>query len=165
MSVTSPARNRSRPRRVLTGMPTVNVTRSMQAPRSAVWAVLADFPNISAWNSGVTASHSTSEAIDGVGARRHCDLAPIGELEETITAWQPEEQMVVSIDSARKLPIRDGLVTFSLRDEAVDVRYDFTTKYGPAGKLMAGFVARQLEKGFAGFLEDLDRAALAHAAP
>jgi len=130
-----------------------------------VWAVLADFPNIAAWNSGVKKSFATSESTSGVGATRHCDLAPLGELEETILEWQPDERLVISIDAAAKLPIRSGQVTFTL-DESGDATtttldYAYEPKGGPLGRLIGPMVDRQLRSGFTGFLADLDAAASA----
>ncbi len=135
----------------------------MPAPRSAVWAVLADFPNIASWNSGVTTSYATSDAETGVGAQRHCDLSPTGTLEETVREWDPENRLVVSIDSATRLPIRRADVTFTLGDDrdrtvtTIDYRYD--TAWGPIGRLMAPVLDNQLRKGFNGFLVDLEEAA------
>jgi hypothetical protein len=40
--------------------------------------IQVDFPNISDWSSGVKASHDTGDGIVGLGAQRHCDLAPVG---------------------------------------------------------------------------------------
>lgn len=138
----------------------------MPIDRARVWSVLADFPNIADWNAGVTTSFATSESVAGVGAQRHCDLSPTGSLEETIVEWAPEETMVVRIDSASKLPIRTGLVTFSLRDDGnggsttrVDYRYE--PKWGPIGRLLGPVMDGQLKKGFSGFLTDLESAATA----
>lgn len=144
-------------------MRTITVSRTIDARRSAVWEVLADFPNIADWNGGVKTSYSTGEADRGVGATRHCDLSPIGELEETIIAWEPDRRMVVSIDSAAKLPIRSGEVTFTLSaaDGATptELRYSYHPKFGPIGSLLGPMIDRQLISGFEGFLADLDRAA------
>ena len=143
----------------------VSVTREINAPASAVWAVLADFPNIADWNGGVKVSYSTGDAAEGVGATRHCDLSPTGSLEEMIREWEPEKKMVVSIDSASMLPIRKGLATFTLGDTGdaattgMQLDYDFETKWGFVGKLMGGSMTKQLTKGFTGFLEDLEAAA------
>ena len=144
-------------------MPDVTVQRDIAAPQSAVWAVLADFPNISDWNGGVTASHATSDAVEGVGAQRHCDLAPMGELEETVLEWEPPRRMVVSIDAAKKIPVKTGRVTFTI-DEGSDhspttLSYDFTAKGGVLAPLIGRVLTGQLRKGFSGFLEDLERAA------
>lgn len=143
----------------------IQVSRTMPAPAPAVWDVLADFPNIADWNSGVKTSHSTGDATGGVGATRHCDLAPMGALEETIRGWEPNERLVVGIDSATKLPIKQGEVTFDLSPNpdgsqtTVEVTYAYQARFGPIGALMGPMIDRQLTKGFGGFLEDLETAA------
>ena len=144
----------------------ISVTRDITAPQSAVWAVLADFPNISEWNGGVKASRSTSNSTEGLGARRHCDLAPAGALDETIIGWEPESQMVIRIDKAAKIPVKTGEVTFDLveRESAVTpttITYAYEPKFGAVGNLLLGrFLDKQLTSGFGGFLEDLEKAAL-----
>lgn len=144
-------------------MPNVTVQRDIDAPQTAVWAVLADFPNISDWNGGVKASHATSDAIEGVGAQRHCDLAPLGELEETVRAWEPMTKMVISIDAAKKIPVKHGEVTFTLASSSdttpTTLSYDFTAKGGPLAPLVGRLLTGQLRKGFEGFLSDWETAA------
>lgn len=149
--------------RLAPGMRQITLNRPMPVPRSAVWAVLADFPNIAWWNSGVTKSYATSESTGGVGARRHCDLAPTGTLEETIRAWDPEHHLVVSIDSTSRLPIRRGEARFSLTGDGdrstttVDYRYE--TRWGVVGTLIGPLLDNRLTRGFEGFLADLEAAA------
>ena len=149
-------------------MGTISVRREIPVSASAVWDVLADFPNIADWNGGVKTSYATGEQTEGVGATRHCDLAPTGGLEETVREWQPEEKLVVSIDSTARLPIRTGLATFELSadDDAPSTRvaltYDYKSKWGVIGTLMGGMVQKQLTKGFEGFLSDLSAAATAN---
>lgn len=145
-------------------MRTIELTRHIDAPPSNVWAVLADFPNIASWNSGVKKSFSTSEASNGVGAKRHCDLAPMGALEETIKVWEPESRLEISIDSAEGLPIHHGLASFVLEPSEsgthVSVVYRYQPKFGFVGQIMGSLVLDgQLTKGFTGFLRDLDRTA------
>ena len=146
-------------------MRAIRVNREIIGPATAVWDVLADFPNIADWNGGVKKSYVTGEKTEDIGATRHCDLAPAGTLEETVREWRPGEKMVISIDSATKLPISHGLATVDLvstGDAArtrVSVSYDYETKWGVLGKLMGGLIDRQLTKGFTGFLGDLDTAA------
>lgn len=126
--------------------------------------MLADFPNISFWNTGVKHSFSTSDATGGVGAKRHCDLSPAGALEETIKVWDTESRMDISIDSAAGLPINHALARFELQPSEsgtqVSVVYSYEPKFGVLGQIMGRLVLDgQLTKGFAGFLKDLDRAA------
>ena len=145
-------------------MPNVSVTSEIQAPVADVWEVLADFPNVADWNGGVKKSYATGEQTEGVGASRHCDLAPAGTLEETIREWHPNEGMVVSIDSSTKSPLKQGLASIELKagaagSTAVAVNVDYDLKWGPFGKLFGSVVHRQLTKGFEGLLRDLDTAA------
>jgi len=145
-------------------MRTIELKRHIEAPRSDVWAVLADFPNVASWNGGVKKSFSTSDATDGVGAKRHCDLSPMGALEETVKVWEPEARMEISIDSAEGLPIRAGLAKFVLQPSEsgtdVSVVYSYEPKFGFLGELMGRLMLDgQLTKGFTGFLKDLDRTA------
>ena len=109
-------------------------------------------------------SFSTSDATEGVGAQRHCDLAPMGALEETIRVWEPEGRSEISIDSAEGLPIRQGLAKFTLQPSDsgthVTAEYSYQPKYGFFGQIMGSLVMDgQLTKGFNGFLKDLEAAA------
>ena len=133
-------------------MRVVRVSRQIDASRTKVWAVLADFPNIARWNRGVDRSYATSDATAGVGAKRHCDLAPMGALEETVTGWDEEQRLEIKIESAARLPIAHGLATFSLSsaDAATDVfvEYSYEPKFGFLGQLMGRLILDgQLTKG------------------
>lgn len=145
-------------------MRSIKVSRRIASAPADVWAVLSDFPNIATWNSGVAKSFATSESEGGVGAQRHCDLAPFGALEETVKEWDENRRMVISIDSAKKLPIAHGEVTFVLSpagDDAteVSVDYSYKPKFGLIGDVMGSLALDgQLTKGFNGFLKDLDTA-------
>jgi hypothetical protein len=71
--------------------------------------------------------------------------------------------MVVSIDSAKKLPIAQGEVTFVLspEDDATEmsVNYVYTPKFGLLGAVIGSLaVDGQFRKGFKGFLKNLDAA-------
>ncbi len=143
----------------------ITIERQIAAPRADVWRVLADFPNIADWNAGVKASRATSTTAGGIGATRHCDLAPAGSLDETVIDWQVEQRLVISIDKATVVPIDQGQVTFILESSPTRdltrtlVEYRYRPKGGPLRRLVGPLVDRQLTKGFAGFLVDLEKAA------
>ncbi|MCP4959480.1 MAG: SRPBCC family protein, partial [Actinomycetia bacterium] len=46
-------------------MRNVREERTLTAPRSSVWAVLADYPNISVWNEAMTNSYALGDTIEG----------------------------------------------------------------------------------------------------
>ncbi len=139
-------------------MRTVQVTKTLDADQSSVWAVLYDFPNIAQWNSGVQTSFATGTEL-GVGAQRHCDLKPTGQLEETLVELEEPNRAVVSIDSAKRLPMKRALVEFLLRPAGtgteVTVNYNYEPKGGPFKGLVGRVMDGQLETGFGGFLDDL----------
>ncbi len=143
----------------------ITIEQQIAAPRADVWRVLADFPNIADWNSGVKVSRATSSATGGIGATRHCDLIPAGGLDETVTDWQDEQRLVISIDKATIVPIDHAQITFILESSPSDdltrtvIEYRYRPKGGPLRRLVGPLVDRQLANGFAGFLVDLERAA------
>jgi hypothetical protein len=143
-------------------MRTVIVEKALAAPRPALWAVMADFPDISTWNAAVKNSYSTSDARSGLGAKRHNDLSPIGTAEETITGWEPEQQMTISLDSTTRAPVNSGLltITFDEIDAGTETRihYDYNPK-PVLGMMLGPILDRVLRKGLSGFLDDLDKAA------
>ena len=146
-------------------MRSIKVSRRIPSAPAKVWAVLADFPNIATWNTGVAKSFATSDSTGGVGAQRHCDLAPFGELEETVKEWDDTRRMVISIDSAKKLPIAHVEVTFVLipSDDAtyVSVNYASKPKFCFLVQIMGRLLlAVQLTNVFKWFLNDLDASSL-----
>lgn len=151
-------------------MHSISVTKVLAAPQSAVWAVLADFANISSWNSGVSASFHSGGPIEvGVGTQRHCDLKPMGGLDETLIEMQEPNRAVVRIDRATRIPIKRGEVEFLLEAEGEHTRTTVNYAFEPNGGPLAGLVGRMLEgqltTGFGGFLDDLEAAARESSAP
>lgn len=149
-------------------MRNIRVARTVAAPRATVWAVLADYPNISAWNDGVQNSYAIGEALEGVGAQRQCELIPSGAMRETVKEWIPEEKMVIAIDQIEKLPLKGATMTFTLaeRGEKTPFRmsYDFDPKGGPFAFVVAAMLSRPMNKGFNGFIDSLEKAAQAQTA-
>ncbi|MEM9566165.1 MAG: SRPBCC family protein [Actinomycetota bacterium] len=146
-------------------MRNITIERTVAAPRASVWAVLADHPNIADWNDGVEKSDAVGDAIEGVGAKRVCELTPSGAMRETVAEWVPEERMVIAIDQIQKMPVNDAGMTFALADRgagtSVTMSYDCEPKGGPFGFLVAAMLSRPMNKGFNGFIDSLERAAKA----
>ncbi len=148
----------------------VKIERTVAAPRSSVWAVLADYPNIADWNDGVVNSHGIGEVTKGVGAQRRCDLAPNGSMRmrETVSEWVPEERMVIEIDEIEKMPVKRARMTFTLADGGestpLTMSYEYEPKGGPLAFLLGPMMDKQMNKGFNGFVDSLEPAAQAQAA-
>ncbi len=146
-------------------MRNLKTERTVQAPRSEVWAVLADYQNIAEWNDGVIKSQPIGDAADGVGAQRQIELEGSVTMRETVTEWSPEEKMVVAMDQMTKIPVNKATMTFTLSDGGdttpMTMSYDYEPKGGPFGFVVAAMLGRPMRKGFNGFIDFLERAAQA----
>ena len=136
-------------------MRSIRATTTIGAPKSAVWALLADLPNAADWNSGVIKSCMTSEADGGLGAQRHCDLAPAGEVEETVRKWEPEATLVISIDSTKEMPFESALETFTLEDKGGSTVLTLDFEYTPTDESMGPILDEPLTMGFNASLAEL----------
>ena len=150
-------------------MRNVTVQRTVAAPRSSVWAVLADYPNIADWNDGVMNSYAIGDVTEGVGAQRQTELVPTGamRMRETVAEWVPEERMVIAIDGIEKMPVTQARQTFTLSDDGeatqFTMSYDYEPKGGPLAFIYGPLLDRQMNKGFNGFIDSLEPAAQAQA--
>ena len=144
-------------------MPTFQVTRTTDKTPEQLWEVLADFPNIADWYGGLKTSVSTSESANGVGATRHCELAPMGAIDERILEWDEGEHVKISAFKYEKAPIKEAIADFRIVPNGdsteITVDFDFTPKGGVAGKAVGPGLKVALSKSFAGMLEDWEAAA------
>jgi uncharacterized protein YndB with AHSA1/START domain len=150
-------------------MRNVKLERTLAAPQSSVWAVLADYPNIADWNDGVKNSYAIGDATEGVGAQRQTELAPDGKMRmrETVTEWVPEERMVMAIDKMEKMPVKQARMTFTLSGGDETTLFTMSYDYEPKGALwsfLGPVLDRQFGKGFSGFIDLLEPVAQARAA-
>lgn len=128
--------------------PNISESVVINAPKDVVWEVLADFPNIADWTASLKSSVQTSEAFNGVGAERHCELVPFGSLDERIVEWVPGEKIVIDVYKTTKIPVKRSLTTFSL--EAIDAgttRATMAPEPEAKGGPMAGVIEKRIRKG------------------
>ena len=102
----------------------------ISAPKEKVWALLADLGAASAWNPTVQNSYYTTEAKEGVGASRHCDLADGSFVEERATAWTPGEALTLNIYEGA-IPFENGYGTFELKGDERETILNFTLEFDP----------------------------------
>lgn len=151
-------------------MRNVSAGRTLAAPKSDVWAVLADYPNISTWNEAMTNSLALGDSTDGVGAARECQFGSKGSINmrETVTEWVPEEKMVIAVDNTEKQLLKHASMTMTLSDDGqatpFTMTYDYQPKGGPLALAYGPILDRVFKKGFHAFMNDLESAAQSQAA-
>ncbi len=149
----------------------VNATtsRTIDAPKETVWAILDDFPTISAWSAGIKQSFTTGDTakVTGLGAERQCVLDDRGTkvLDERISAYTPGESMTIDVWNVKGLPIRSSQATFSVR--SIDSNTTVATIEAVAVPKLPGIMVTLLQwplskgitKNFSGLLDELASAA------
>ena len=125
-------------------MPVVIRQVTIEAPREAVWATLADIGSVSQWNPVVTHSVETSDEgrEAGIGSARQCDLpGSIGAIEEVVTGWDELTSMEYEVSGAK-------MIRFDLESTGdatrVTMRSEFSMILGPVGALMAATMGRRM---------------------
>lgn len=134
---------------------------TIDAPREQVWEVLADLEAVQDYNPGVKTARLVSDASGGLGAGRHCDLAPGGYLVEQVTDWaQGHSYTLAVVDS--NLPLAGATAQFFLEDAGrrtlASVHFDYDVKYGRLGRLLDRLmVSKQLDRAVPAILGGLKR--------
>ncbi len=138
-------------------MRTLHFSRTLNAPRTAIWEVLADFANIHLWNRGVTSSQVFNDVAQGIGAQRHCQMAPMGSLTESATAWDHETLLRVRIDASRLIPIKTATVDYKLEPSEIvgNTNVSKTYQFTPKWSFIAGFIGSVIEKSLNSAFEDV----------
>ena len=121
----------------------------INAAKTKVWSVLADIGAVENYNPVVTKSYSTSENKQGLGASRHCDLLPMGSVEEKIVEWDEGESYKIEIFEGKAIPFK-GTGKFELTENgnSTNVKMTFEPDMGNGiyGKIMGFMMKEKMNK-------------------
>ncbi len=122
----------------------------ISSPKHEVWALLADFGNVSEWAPYMKSSHLVGDTRNGVGMKRGMRHAWGFRFEESVTAWN--EGSGFSFDVFRApFPMRDVKESWEVHHEdgisTVSTSVTYGMKLGPIGNavdwLLVRFVVRR----------------------
>jgi hypothetical protein len=141
----------------------ITVQRRMAAPVDAVWALLADFPNLADHWRGVRATQPIGQQTRGVGARRLVKLKPMGSMEETVTRWEGGRAIATSNVPSASVPFSRAAATIQIEPDGDGTAATFTYQYlprgGPLGRLTGPLIDLMLTAQFRSMLAALEAAA------
>ena len=142
----------------------LTVRRQAAAPSDSVWAVCADFPDLADHWDGLKASRPIGDQTRGVGARRQVDLAPVGTLVETVTAWEEGRTLATTNQPSALVPFKQAEARLSLEADgdgtAITFDYRYVPRGGPIGRLTGPVIDRMLRTNFESMLAAIGEAAL-----
>lgn len=130
--------------------------------KDKVWEILADFGGIINYNPGISDSYSTSDANQGIGATRHCELLPMGSIEERIIEWDEGSGYLVDIYQFNGMtpPIKRALAHLSVEADGdgtiAKMWLEYEMKMGFIGNAMKLLMLdAQYQKAVTGILQGL----------
>ena len=142
----------------------LTVRRQVAASCDSVWDVFADFPNLADHWGGLKASRPIGDQTHGVGARRQVDLAPIGTLVETVTAWEEDRALATSNQPSALVPFKHAEARLTLEPDgdgtAITFDYRYVPRGGPLGRVTGPVIDRMLRRNFGSMLAAIEEAAL-----
>ncbi len=113
----------------------------INASKALVWEILSDLGAVQDFNPTVAKSYYNPGKREGVGASRHCDLKPMGSIEETIIEWKEGESFKLRIHDTKKAPpFKTAIGQLSVHESGgatvASMEIDYTLKFGPVGAMM-----------------------------
>ncbi|MDQ3643918.1 MAG: SRPBCC family protein [Actinomycetota bacterium] len=124
----------------------------------------ADFPNLADHWGGLKASRAIGDQTHGVGARRQVDLAPVGALVETVTAWEEGRTLATTNQPSALVPFKQAEARLTLKPvgdgTAITFDYRYVPRGGPMGRVTGPGIDRMLRKNFESMLAAIEEAAL-----
>lgn len=139
------------------------VRRQVAASCDSVWDVFADFPNLADHWSGLRASRPIGDQTHGAGARRQVDLAPVGTLVETVTAWEEGRRIATTNQPSALLPFKQAESNLTLEPNGDGTTITFDYRYvprgGPMGRLIGPVIDTMLRRNFESMLASVEEAA------
>jgi hypothetical protein len=143
----------------------IQIQRQAAASPASVWAVLADFPHLADIWDGLRGSRAIGDQTQGVGARRHVDLKPVGSLVETVTAWEAGRALATENQPSALVPMKQATARITLDPDgdgtAITFDYRYVPRGGPIGLLTGLVIDRMLTGQFEDMLAAVDEAAQA----
>ena len=143
------------------GITTLNATVEIGAPQSHVWAVLEQPGAIERFHPLIKKSYMISETQKGEGAKRYCELLPMGAMEELITHWEEGQRFTTEVVGGKMLPpfrFMHGTIEIHASEGGTLANFSlsYQLKYGFWGRLMDLLLIRpQFKKAPAKYVEGL----------
>ena len=119
----------------------------INASKEKVWQVLSLIGEIEKFHPLVKKSCAITNAKSGLGAKRHCELLPMGQMEEEVVEWNEGKSFVLEVIGGKMLPpycFMKGKIDLVESNEKTKVTFSFSyqLKYGMLGDLMNAMLIR-----------------------
>ena len=113
----------------------------INAAKDNVWNILKSIEKIENFHPLIKKSYATTDKRSGLGAKRHCDLLPMGEMEEQVVEWEEGKSFVMEVIGGKMLPpyhfMKGEIELLEIKTTTkVTFTFSYLLKYGFWGRLM-----------------------------
>lgn len=119
----------------------------INASKEKVWQALRLIGEIEKFHPLVKKSSAITNIKSGIGAKRHCELFPMGQMVEEVVKWDEGSSFILQVIGGKMLPpyrFMKGKVDLIELEEKTKVTFLFSyqLKYGILGRLMNTLLIR-----------------------
>lgn len=123
------------------GATIISAQAEINADKDKVWSVLKSIGEIKKFHPLIKNSYSTTQHQNGLGAKRICELIPMGQMEEEAVEWNEGQSFVMEVIGGNMLPpyrFMKGEINLTELAGKTKVTFSFSyrLKYGIVGQLM-----------------------------
>ena len=125
----------------LKGVTTLKGEAVINATKDRVWQELKEIGAIQNFHPLIQKSYVTTEAESGLGAKRTCELLPMGQMLEEVVEWNEGNSFTMEVIGGKMLPpyrFMTGQIELTESGGCTNVRFTFLyqLKFGVLGRLM-----------------------------
>ncbi|MEM7112136.1 MAG: SRPBCC family protein [Chloroflexota bacterium] len=128
-------------------MTTITTSRTIHAPASKVWEVIADYHNADVYHPLLASVERLNEIDQGVGASRQCNLYNNSSIVETVTEWENGRSFTVETNEQPIFGKTRGKMSIKPIDahsSKITVTTTYTPKWGLIGKALDSLLLRMI---------------------
>lgn len=125
----------------LKGVTTLRAEVVINTTKDQVWQELKEIGSIQNFHPLIKKSYTTTEVKSGLGARRTCELLPMGQMLEEVVEWNEGSSFTMEVIGGKMLPpyrFMRGQIELTETKDCTNVCFTFSyqLKFGILGRLM-----------------------------
>lgn len=125
----------------------ITAQTEINAEKDKVWSVLKSIGEIKNFHPLIKNSYSTTPQQNGLGAKRICELIPMGQMEEEAVAWNEGQSFIMQVVGGKMLPpyhFMKGEINLVEQNGKTNVSFSFSyrLKFGVVGQIMNALVIK-----------------------
>jgi len=129
------------------GATVITAQTEINAEKDKVWNVLRSIGEIKNFHPLIKNSYSSTSQQNGLGAKRICELIPMGQMVEEVVEWNEGHSFVMQVIGGKMLPpyrYMRGEINLTEQNGKTKVTFSFSyrLKFGFLGQIMNALIIK-----------------------